>query len=91
MSDISDSVYTYCIYTYIMLICRSKVGVKSTYSNISDLLTSQVPQLLDEGSEQFGLLLRKLRNQLLQKRPNIRQTAARSHPNTCRDASEVEV
>lgn len=65
----------------------SNSGVKFTDSNVTDLLASQVPQLLDQGSKQFSLLLRKLRNQLLQKGPNLGQTAARSHPNTCREAS----
>lgn len=61
----------------------------STYSNVTDLLASQVPQLSDQRSEQFRLLFRKLRSQLLQQRLNLRQIAARSDPNTCRDAREA--
>lgn len=60
--------------------------VNSTHSDVTDLLASQVPQLLAQGSEQFGLLLWKLRNQLLQKGPDLRETAARSDPNTWRGA-----
>ena len=58
------------------------------YCNVPDLLVSQVPQLLDQGSEQLSLLLLELRNQLLQQRVDLGQTATRSHPNTCRESEQ---
>lgn len=61
---------------------------ESTHCNVTDLLASQVSQLLDQGLEKFSLLFRKLWNQLLQQRLNLWQTKARSNPNTCRAPSE---
>lgn len=63
-------------------------ATESTHCNITNLLASQVSQLMDQGPEKFCLLFWELRNQRLQQGLNLRQTAARSDPNTCRAQSK---
>lgn len=50
--------------------------VGPTHSNVADLQAPQVPQLLDQGSDQFRLLLWELRNHFLQQRVHLGQTVA---------------
>lgn len=59
----------------------------TAHSNVTDLLISQVPQLLDQSSEDFRLLIWKLQNQIGQERLQLRQTTSCSDPDTCRPAS----
>lgn len=61
----------------------------AAHGNVPDLLTSQVPQLLDQSSEEFCLLLWKLQNQTGQQRLQLRQVTSGSHPNAYRATSKL--
>lgn len=61
-----------------------------THSDVADLQAPQGAQLPDQSPEQAGLLLGELREQLLQKGPDLGETAARSHPNTWRGAGRSD-
>lgn len=61
----------------------------TAHRNVPDLLASQVPQLLDQSSEEFRLLLWKLQNQAGQQRLQLRQVTSGSHPNACRATGKL--